>query len=118
MEQVRPYKELIQEIELLRQQLDEANSTIDAIRNGEVDALVVEGKDGHELFTLNSADRTYRNFIEQMTEGAVTLNGDGIIVYCNSSFAGMVGELSKNIISRPLIDFVHPADSRRFQELI
>ena len=118
MTKVKPYEELLAEIEQLRQQLGDANDTIEAIRNGEVDALVVEGKNGHELFTLHSADRTYRTFIEQMSEGAVTLNPDRIIVYCNSSFANMVGELSRDVISSAFEKFVMTLDRVKVLDFI
>src|SRR3990170_6885373 len=92
METIRQsYDQLVLEIEELRLQLEEANETIDAIRTGQVDAFVFKGYNGHELYTLKSADQVYRIFIEKMTEGAVTLNADGIIVYSNSQFASMVG---------------------------
>jgi len=83
-------EDLEKELEELRHQLDEANETIEAIRTGQVDALVVRSDKGHQLYTLKTADLTYRIFIEKMTEGAVTLNLQGIIVYCNSQFARMV----------------------------
>ena len=118
MEQVKNGQDLIQEIERLREQLREATDTIEAIRNGEIDALVVEGKNGHELFTLNSADRTYRSFIEQMSEGAITLNADGVIVYCNSSFATIVGAPANDIISHSLSDLVHDSSRESFTALI
>ena len=57
-------------MEELRFQLNEANETIEAIRTGQIDALVVQGQNGHQLYTLKSADQTYRVFIEKMTEGA------------------------------------------------
>ena len=88
----------LSEIENLRQRLDEANATIDAIRAGQVDAIVVKDKDGPRLYTLKSADQTYRVFIEKMNEGAVTLNENGVILYSNSRFASMMNlPLSKII---------------------
>lgn len=118
MTKVKPYQDLLAEIEQLRQQLGDANDTIEAIRNGEVDALVVAGKNGHELFTLHSADRTYRTFIEQMSEGAVTLNPDRIIVYCNSSFANMVGKLSRDVITSSFEKFVMTIDQIKVRDFI
>jgi signal transduction histidine kinase len=89
MEQ-RSHQHLLAEINALKSQLDEANETLDAIRTGQVDALVVNGENGHALFTLKTADHAYRVFIEQMSEGAVTLNTTGLIIYCNTRFASMV----------------------------
>src|ERR1700750_989651 len=83
-------KDITSEIEELRLQLQEANETIHAIRTGQIDALVVSTETGPQLYTLRSADHTYRIFIEKMKEGAVTLNQDEIILYCNSQFAAMV----------------------------
>ena len=79
------------EMEELRRQLEEANDTIEAIRTGQVDALVVEKDNSHGVYTLQTADQPYRVFIEKMTEGAVSLNKQGIILYCNAGFASMLG---------------------------
>jgi two-component system phosphate regulon sensor histidine kinase PhoR len=90
MELTRSVAELEQEINELRSQLEEANDTLEAIRSGQIDALIVKDKNGHQLYTLKSADQTYRVFIEKMKEGAVTLNSKGIILYSNSRFATMM----------------------------
>ncbi len=67
----------------LEARLREAEETLDAIRNGDVDAVVVGGPSGQQVYTLENADRPYRVLIEQMQEGAVTLSEDGTILYCN-----------------------------------
>lgn len=90
MELTKSVTELEKEISELRSQLEEANDTLEAIRTGQVDALVVKDKHGHQLYTLKSADQTYRVFIEKMKEGAVTLNDKGVILYSNSRFATMM----------------------------
>ena len=91
MQEGKTYEQLVEENQALHDQLEEAAETINAIRTGQVDALVVNGADGHQLYTLKTADQTYRVFIEKMNEGAVTLNRDGIILYCNTQFASIVG---------------------------
>jgi len=53
-------KELEQQVAELGQQLDEANETIEAIRTGQIDALVVRRPTGNQLYTLKTADQTYR----------------------------------------------------------
>jgi len=90
----------------LQIQLEEANDIINAIRSGEVDALVVNGKEGHQLFTLKSADHSYRIFIEQMTESAITLDESGKILYCNSQFAKLISLPMEKIIGLDFLDFV------------
>jgi PAS domain S-box-containing protein len=74
----------------LRVRLAEAEATLRAIRNGEVDAVVVAGKTGPQVFTLEGADHAYRILIESMHEGAVTLAADATILYANQCFARMV----------------------------
>jgi len=107
-----------QEISELQRRLEEANDIIDAIRTGSVDALIVNGEDGHQLYTLKTADQTYRVFIEKMNEGAVTLNKEGLIVYSNSRFANMIQMPLPKVIGVSFIDFVFNDDKNRFQKLI
>lgn len=108
---------LQEEIEELRYQLAEANETIDAIRTGQIDALVVEGEKGRELYTLTTADHAYRIIIEQMGQGALTLNERGLIHYCNSCFANMVNKSVSEITGRNFEDFLEEHYKPRFREL-
>lgn len=99
-------EELEAELLEIRHQLYEANETIEAIRLGQVDALVVEGNKGNELYTLKTADHIYRVFIEKMAEGALTLNAKGIILFCNSQFASMLQLSLADVIGKPFKNFV------------
>src|SRR5574337_1535185 len=76
----------VQELERLRLRLSEAEQTIEAIRAGEVDALVVEGTQGPRVYALEGASDGYRALIEAMSEGAATLTETGVILYWNSHF--------------------------------
>lgn len=105
------------ELEELRHQLFEANETIEAIRKGQIDALVVEGNNGSELYTLKTADLAYRVFIENMTEGAVTLNKDGIILYSNSQFATMVTQPLSSVIGISFESFIHAEKTTLYHAL-
>jgi adenosyl cobinamide kinase/adenosyl cobinamide phosphate guanylyltransferase len=79
---IEPSKsELAAELEDLRTRLAEAEDVLRAIRNGEVDAVVVTGERGEQVYTLSGADRVYRQLIETMSEGAMTLSADGVILY-------------------------------------
>src|SRR4030095_9996659 len=118
MERTATQKELIAEIEELRLQLQEANETIEAIRTGQIDALVVSTEEGPQLYTLKSADHTYRVFIEKMREGAVTLNRDEIILYSNSQFASFVGLPLAKVIGLRITAFVPEEYSDSFRAII
>jgi two-component system, OmpR family, phosphate regulon sensor histidine kinase PhoR len=98
--------QLVSENNDLRLQLEEAHDAINAIRTGKVDALIVQGENGQELYTLKSADRTYRVFIEKMSEGAVTLNPDGTILYSNNRFAAMLKMPLEKVIGQHFSNFV------------
>jgi len=112
------YEELLGEANELRTQLEEANDTIEAIRTGQVDALIVQGDDGHQLYTLKTADQTYRMFIEKMNEGAVTLNTDGIILYSNSRFAKMVGMPLEKVIGLSFSTFITEESRQKYVLMI
>ena len=100
----------------LKSRLAEAEDTLRALRSGEVDALVVDGKSGAQVFTLKSAAEPYRLLVEQMREGALTLSLEGVVLYCNEAFADIVGKAAPRIIGSSVLaylserDFKHLAD--------
>lgn len=114
-----PTKEqLAAELQEVRLQLEDANDTIQAIRTGMVDAFVVQGANGHQLYTLKSADQTFRVLIEKMQEGAITLSEDGIILYCNSSFAQMAGVPLDKVIGIHFNQFIRGITFTGLNEII
>lgn len=106
------------ELHETKYRLDEANDTLEAIRNGEVDALVMKAEDGHQLYTLRSSDQAYRIFIEQMTTGALTLNKDGIILFSNSRFAEMTGLPLQKIVGKLFHTFFVADEQEQCKKLI
>jgi signal transduction histidine kinase len=93
----------------LQEQLREATETLDAIRNGEVDAVVVNGLQGTQIYTLVGADQPYRVYIEQMKEGAITIGRDGLILYTNQRFAEMINMPLTRVISTSIQNYL-PGD--------
>src|SRR5688572_385022 len=88
-------------VERLRRRLAEAMETLEAIRSGAADALVVQSDQGEQVFTLKGADQVYRVLVDAMNEGAVSLNPSGCIVYCNSRFSEMVGTSLDKVLGIP-----------------
>lgn len=113
----KTYEELLAETQELKIQLDEANDTIDAIRNGKVDAIVVNNDNAHRIYTLKTADQTFRVFIEKMNEGAVTLNRDGIIIYSNTKFASIVKMPLQRVIGLAFATFIPEGCIDRFKNI-
>jgi signal transduction histidine kinase/ActR/RegA family two-component response regulator len=106
-----------QQIAALRVRLAEAEDMLRAIRQGEIDALVVEGPGGHQVYTLHSAEEPYRNLVEQMQEGAVVLAGAGDILYSNARFAAIVGEPLESVVGSHIGRFVHASGRADFEIL-
>jgi PAS domain S-box-containing protein len=100
----------VEQIKKLQRELEEAQETLRAIRQGEVDALVVAGPHGPQLFTLKTAEQPYRMLVEQMQEGAVTLTREGDVLYCNRRFAELLGTGTESIVGGPIARFVTAAD--------
>jgi PAS domain S-box-containing protein len=105
-------------IKKLQSELEEAQETLRAIREGEVDALVVDGPHGPQLFSLKSAEQPYRMLVEQMQEGAVTLTTAGDVLYCNHFFMQMVGLPPESIVGGRIERFVAPNDRARLAEAL
>jgi len=110
-------KDLLQEIAQLRSRLEAVQEALSAIRKGEVDALVVPGRDGEQIFTLRGEQEPYRIFVETMNEGAAMVAGDGTIVYSNRRFADMVRTPLEKVIGAPFPRFVSRADCPVLKEL-
>ncbi len=93
-------------IQELEQQLQEAEETLRAIREGLVDALIVAGPHGDQVYTLKGADHAYRALIETMSEGAVTLSAAGTILYCNRRFAEMLALPLERVLGVSVRQFI------------
>lgn len=106
------------EIEALKARLREAEETIQAIRSGEVDALVVAEPDGHKIFTLKSEDYTYRVLVEQMQEGAATFTPDGTILYANKRLARLLNIPLEKLIGFSIFSYVLKEDLKSLKALI
>jgi PAS domain S-box-containing protein len=111
-------KDLLKENDELRQRLEEAEETLRAIRNGEVDALVVDTKQGEQTFTLEGADTIYRIAIENINEGAMTLSPEGIILYSNKYFAQLMHTDINKITGASIFDFVTPESRDKLASLL
>src|SRR5262245_611145 len=90
----------------VRARLFELQSTLDAIRTGAVDALVVSGPEGEQIFTLKGADQAYRVLVEAMNEGAATIGSDGTLLYANTRFTNMLKRPLKRVLGISLSSFV------------
>lgn len=107
---------LLAEIASLKDQLFEATSIVDAIKDGDVDALVVTNNGVPQLYSLETADYTYRLLIEKFGQGALSISKNGLILYCNDYFAKLVNIPSEQIIGNYLYEYFD--NSSQFAMLI
>ena len=118
MQTTRTENQLLIENEELRSRLAETEATLEAIRNGEVDAIVVSGTEGEKIFTLASAETPYRIIIEEMEEGAVTISEEGMILFCNRRFAELVSIPIEHVIGMNFDELIAECDHQKLIQLI
>lgn len=105
------------EIEELRSKIAELEDTLRAINAGEVDAVLLSGTDGPEVFTRRGAEHAYRAMVEAMNEGAAILI-NGKIVYSNSHLASMLNTPLEKVIGQPLLGFIPPEGQQQMSEIL
>ena len=87
--------------------LAEAEDTLRAIGAGEVDAFVLpDGAAGHRVFSLETADRPYRIFVENMRDGAATVSSTGVILFANRRLAELLSCARDTIVGSLLSRFL------------
>jgi PAS domain S-box-containing protein len=110
-------EELLEQIEDLRYRLQVAEETIEAIRTGSVDALAVQENGETKIFTLEGAEQTYRVLVERMSEGAIILNRQGLILYSNFQFAKLVNLPLSEVIGTSFGRFLSSGFQSQFQNM-
>ncbi|MFZ1930632.1 MAG: ATP-binding protein [Candidatus Sulfotelmatobacter sp.] len=98
--------------------LDEAEQTLRAIRDGAVDAFVVEEREGHRVYTLEGSDLPYSTLVERMQQGAAMLDANGCIVYANLSLAQLLGVPREKLVGLSLTQFLAPEDQSACLKLL
>jgi PAS domain S-box-containing protein len=73
----------------LRARLNEAEQTLRAIRNGEIDALVVETSAGSQIYTLQGQDAELNRFrgeiLSQISDAVIVVDDELCVTYLNAS---------------------------------
>jgi PAS domain S-box-containing protein len=111
-------KALRQEIDELRIRLAEAEDALRAIHEGEVDAIIVSGTSGEQIFSLMGTESIYRLIVDTMKESAFTVAFDETILYCNAQFGEFVKHPLEQIVGHRLHEFVSETDLSTASSLI
>ena len=107
-----------EQIRSLTERLEEAEETLRAVRSGEIDAFIVQGPKGEQIYALRSAEQPYRNLIEDMLEGAAILTTDGDIAYCNKRFAQLVAVPLEDVVGGAMERFISKTDRSAYRALL
>jgi diguanylate cyclase (GGDEF)-like protein/PAS domain S-box-containing protein len=102
----RPILEIGFENKDLQERFENAESTLQAIKEDRVDAFIVTRAGINKVLTLKGTDYLYRVIVESMNEGAVTLIPDGTIFYTNQRFAEMVQKSVDELIGSSFHDLI------------
>ncbi len=106
------------DVEALRERLREAEETLEAIRSGAVDAIVVEGPQGRQVFTLQGAEHPYRVLAETMNEGAASLAADGTVMFCNRRMSEILGVAHSEVLGSMISHHVEEEQRGSFELLL
>ena len=107
------------EIAALRQRLEEAEDMRRAITSGEVDAFVVgQGEENRRVLLLAGAYQRYRQVVERMQQGAVTVSVSGDVLFANQRFADMIGVAISKLFAAPLEAYVTAPDRARLSSFL
>ena len=108
---------LLSKIDELQTRLAEAEQLIEAIKAGEVDAFALNKGDQRVIYTLQSGDYAYRVLVESFSEGALNLTEEGLIVYTNNYFCGLLNLPYEEVIGSSIFKFIHAESTEQFQQI-
>jgi PAS domain S-box-containing protein len=112
-------QELEREIAALRERLQDAEDMSRAIAHGEVDAFVVGPRDDDQkVLLLAGAYSRYRQLIDELEHGTVTVDLKGEILFANRRFARICGAALGELYRSQLADCLHPEDRAALVSLL
>ena len=90
-EEARAEPMLLAENAELRARLEGAEETLRAIRNAEVDALIIESAAGPRVYTLHGVDSASNRFrgeiLAQVSDAVIAIDGHQRVTYANAAAA-------------------------------
>jgi len=103
---ISPEEQLRAENAALRLKLEEAEDTLRAIRTGDVDSIVVETKDGPQLFTLQGLNAASNEFhgeiLAQVGDAVIAVDAEQRVMYLNAAAERQYRVAASDALGRPL----------------
>ena len=97
------------------ERLNEAEEALQAIRQGDVDGIVVGER---HVLLLEAAQRPYERMMDRMQQGAVALASGGEVLYASERFAAMIGIDRQRLLGERLERFVTLDSRALLQEVL
>jgi signal transduction histidine kinase len=91
---------------------------LEAIRTGQVDALVVSGPSGEQTLTIDGATHPYFVLLNAMSDGATLLEPAGAILFGNRSFGDIAGAPVETLRGSLFQRLVVPAQRSGFEQFL
>jgi len=113
-----PLPETDGDLAKMRKVMEESADVCRAIASGEVDAFVVGDDNSRRVLLLATAYQRYRQLVERMAQGAVTVTGQGNILYANQKFADMLGIPLAQLYTAPLEAYVGMGDRAQLSSFL
>lgn len=102
----------------LRARLLDAEATLEAIRSGAVDAVVVSGPGGDRTRAFEGATHPYHVLLNAMSDGAALLSPDGTILFANRRLAEIAHAPLESLRGSRLPQFAAPAERHRLEAFV
>ncbi len=102
----------------LRARLEEAEDALRAIREGEVDAVIVSGSQGDRVFSLMETENLHRLMVETMNEAGLAISPDGLLLYANDRATALLKRGRSHLLGHPILELAAPNDSERLRHLL
>lgn len=114
----KPGKKRLSPLDGLRARLSEAEATLEAIRTGAVDAVVVSGPGGARTLAIEGATHPYHVLLDAMSDGAALLATDGTILFGNRRLGEFAQAPLDRVQGSPFAQLVAPAERASFGEFL
>jgi PAS domain-containing protein len=113
-------RELLEtEIGVLRQRLEEAETTLDAITRGRGDARVISHTLGERRPpSLQGAPSGDRLPIDRLRQGAITVSAAGIVLYANGAFGDLLDVDEDGLVGRDIRGLVSERDHETLTSIL
>jgi PAS domain S-box-containing protein len=99
---------LLDQIAVLQGRLEEAEDTLRAIRGGEVDAFVIEGAAGPQIYNLQGQDaeanRLRGEMLAQVSDAVIAIDDERRLTYLNAAAERLYGVEARRVLGQLLSD--------------